>query len=338
MENNRTTVFCISCGCKRSYAITSQKVENTIRDISFEYVEMIAHCTECGEELYVPEVNDSNVESQENAYREAAQLISVSQINKIIEKYRIGAGPLAKIMGFGDVTINRYIGGQLPSRSHSNQLLEILSSYRKMEELLEENKHLISPVAYKKSRDAIDQLNSLYGHEKIYIVARYILNKAANDITPMALQKLLYYAQAFHRAMYDEDLFVDKCQAWARGPVYPHVYFKYRGYAYDPIERPLDYIEEDLLELTTREIDLLDAIVNAFGCYSGTVLSKFTHSERPWLEARGNLSPKDRSHSEIKKEVEDIYFKQVVSNYKIVNPCDIKNYSDAMVRRTCCSF
>ena len=237
-------------------------------------------------------------------------------------------------MGYGDITINRYVNGQLPSKKHSDELLEVLASHRKMEKRLEQNKESISPVAYKKCKDAIDQLNALYGNDRIDLVARYILNKSSSDITPMALQKLLYYAQSFFRALFGVDLFCDNCQAWIHGPVYPDVYFKYREYGYDPIEKPFQYLEEDLLKLTTREIDFLNSIISAFGCYSGNTLSRITHSEQPWIEARGNLKANDRGFTEISRTTIDGYFKQVISNYQIVNPCDIKKYSREMNRRT----
>jgi len=203
MSIENTTTFCPNCGCQKRYSLSSCKSENEIRGIPFEYVEHTAYCSDCGKELYIAEINDANVQAQEDAYRAASGLISVSEIAKVLEKYSIGAGPLAKLLGFGDVTINRYMGGQLPSKSHSDLLLELLVSHKKMDELLERNKDSISPVAYKKAREAIDRLNDLYGKDRIDIVTRYILNKSNSDVTPLALQKLLYYAQAFFYALFD---------------------------------------------------------------------------------------------------------------------------------------
>ena len=181
-------------------------------------------------------------------------------------------------MGFGEVTINRYIGGQLPSKDHSARLLEVLSSHKVMEKCLEANRDLITPVAYSKCREAINQLSVLYGQNKIELVARYILNKA-EEITPLALQKLLYFAQAFFIALYREPLFLDDCQAWAHGPVYPDIYYKYKDFGYNPIEKALPEDESNFSELTTRELHFLDSIVDIFGIYSGQVLSKITHNE-----------------------------------------------------------
>lgn len=324
------TVYCINCDEKTTYTVKCQRVEMTVRGTTFSYVEQSAYCAVCGEQVYVPEINDLNVVSREEAYRKAAHLITIPEINQIMKKYNIGAGPLAKVMGFGEVTINRYIGGQLPSKEHSALLLEVLSSHKIMEKRLEENKNYLKPVAYSKCRAAIDQLSVLYGQKRIEVVTRYMLTKAV-EITPLALQKLLYYAQAFFHALYNEPLFPDDCQAWALGPVYTDIYYRYKDYGYNPIEKSLPEDENDFSELTTRELSFLDAIVDIFGMYSGQVLSKITHNEQPWIEARGSLLPSDRSVTVIKRDTIDAYFKRVVDKYQIISPRDIMSYCSDMV-------
>lgn len=326
--DSRTT-FCIDCGCHQPFSVRDSREIITVRGLTFSYVESHAYCCNCGAEVYVPEINDANVNSSEEAYREAAGLIRVSEIEQMMKKYSIAAGPLAKLLGFGEVTINRYLSGQLPSRDHSDLLLKVAASYREMDLYLESGRDKIAPVAYQKCRAALDKLSDLYSDHKIELVARYILWRA-DDITPLALQKLLYYAQAFFYALFGEILFPDPCQAWARGPVYPDIYYKYKDYGYNPIDKPTEQFRESFNELTTREISLLNAVIDIFGAYSGSVLRDITHKERPWLEARGNLLPGDRSCTVIDQNEINAYFRSVVEQYQIINPCDICRYCDAM--------
>lgn len=272
------------------------------------------------------------MQSREDAYRKAAKLITVTEINEILEKYNIGAGPLAKLLDFGEITINRYVNGQLPSKSHSDILLEIRASHKKMEAILEKNKDEISTIAYEKCRLAIDSLKDIYNDEKIAVVTRYLLSKSA-DITPLALQKLLYYAQSFFYAIFGKVLFADDCQAWSRGPVFPEIYYKYRGFGYDPIQLPEIEFDPKLSDLLECEINLLDAILASFGKYSGSVLSKITHNEQPWLETRGSLHPTDRYITVISRDIINNYFVKIVEKYNIVNPCDISRYSEDMVEK-----
>lgn len=325
------TTFCPNCGKEVSFEIKTERISSTIRNVNFNYIEHAAYCNECGDEVYVAEINDLNVDSRENSFRKAANLISVEEIQNILNKYNIGAGPLARIMGFGEITINRYILGQLPSKKNSELLLEVHSSHKKMEEYLEQNKDKISHVAYEKCRNEINKFNDLFGSNKIEKVTRYLLFKI-NDVTPLSLQKLLYYSQSFFRSLYNEELFPDNCQAWAHGPVYPDVYYKFKDYGYDPIEKPTESFSSVVEELSTKEINFLDAIISAFGGYSGTILENITHNETPWLDARGNLQPNDRSVTVISKENINNYFKSIIEKYQIITPSDIVNYSKKMAQ------
>lgn len=328
--NEKATVFCINCDKKVDYRIETCRKKTTVRGIEFSYVEETAFCAECGEEVYVADVNDFNVASREDAYREANHIITIAEIRQLMKKYDIGAGPLAKLMGFGEVTVNRYIAGQLPSKEHSNMLYEVLFSHKVMKRKLEENRERITPVAYAKCNEAVERLSALYGSKRIEVVARYILSRA-EEITPLALQKLLYYSQAFYHALYGEDLFQDDCQAWAHGPVYSEIYSQYKDYGYNPIEKNLIENEADFSELTNREINLLNAVIDVFGMYSGQILSKITHNEQPWIEARGSLLPSDRSVTVISRKAINSYFDKIVEKYQIINPQDIERYCSDIV-------
>lgn len=324
-----SAVFCVECGDFEEYTENSSRETVTVRGITFDYVEKKACCARCGQRVYVPEINDENVKAQEDAYRKAAGLISITEIKELLEKYDIGAGPMALLLGFGQVTITRYLAGQLPSKRNSDVLLRVKEASECMEEYLEKGRSRITELAYNKCHAAILRLKERDGKRKIYIVARYLLYKA-EDITPMALQKLLYFSQAFYEAIFGTALFPDKCQAWTYGPVYPEIYNLYKSYNGAPIEKPQNIKQTEYL--TEDEADLLDSIVDTFGSYSGMVLSKITHSERPWLEARGNLYPEDKSTTVIDPETIRAYFREVVRVYGIEKPCDISRYCDAMCR------
>lgn len=329
----RSTAYCISCDNDVEYSVSTERVEAVVRDVRISYIELSARCACCGEEIYVAEINDANVRAREDAYREAANLITVTEIEEIMTRYNIGAGPLAKVLGLGDVTINRYLLGQLPSKQISEKLFELKANRRLMRDSLEENKARITETAYTKCREALDHLDALLGISKIENVTRYLLCRCA-DITPLALQKLLYYAQAFFHALFGKDLFTDDCQAWAHGPVYPDIYYQYREYGYDPIAAPVDILSsEQESGLSAEETNFLDTIINVFGSYSGKTLSSFTHAEKPWLVSRGSLKPDDRCTNTIKRDLINSYFDAVVQRLDIGDPCDISKYCDAMLHR-----
>lgn len=124
-------------------------------------------------------------------------------------------------------------------------------------------------------------------------VAKYILAKRGSMST-WKLQKLAYYSQAWHLVWRDDPLFSERIEAWANGPVVRALYDCHRGrFSVEDWERG------DENALTTGERKSIDAVLRAYGDLTGRQLSFLTHSEGPWREARGDLSPTARTDAEI---------------------------------------
>lgn len=123
-------------------------------------------------------------------------------------------------------------------------------------------------------------------------VARYFIVKAYEDgieaeITNMKVQKLLYYSQSLHLALYDQPLFEDEIQAWRYGPVCPPAYKFYSEFEAKQLPIPS---KEFLSQIPDQEKDLLEEIWGYFGGYHAYGLSDMTHVEFPWKKARKGLS------------------------------------------------
>ena len=134
-------------------------------------------------------------------------------------------------------------------------------------------------------------------------VAKYILSLSDPDegdiISPLKLQKLLYYAQGFSLAIYDRAIFSEDVMAWNHGPVVREVYREYRDYGSAHIPPPEDYDPEDIL--STEEQELLNDVYTAYGQYSAWRLSAMTHEEPPWRDTERDFTI---SHDKLKE-----YFK-----------------------------
>jgi uncharacterized phage-associated protein len=105
--------------------------------------------------------------------------------------------------------------------------------------------------------------------------------EAEGVITNMKLQKLLYYAQGFHLALFDTPLFAETIEASQYGPVVPEIYRQYKSYSCNALPEATDFSPE-IINLDTRE--LIDEVYEVFGKYTGTALANLTHEEAPWKE------------------------------------------------------
>jgi len=326
---NTKTVFCEECRKDVKYTVQSVPMAGTIKNKEYHYIGKEAHCTACGSLIFVPEISDSNLRSLYDVYRTQNGIISLDMIRAIPEKYRIGRRPLSLLLGWGEQTFSRYYDGDIPTKQYSDILTRIYNEPLFFSKLLETNRqNFKSALSYEKSRCAVDALLKTYlpTDSKINSVIQYLLNQC-EDITPLALQKALYYIQGFYYAFYNSFLFVEDCQAWVHGPVYRDIYFRYRDYHFDPIGKTPSF---NTGCFSADEKAIYDSIIKHICCYSGKILERFTHNEAPWLNARGDLpllAPSDRI---IEKNAIGEYFEIVKTKYNMLNPSDIKNYAQDM--------
>lgn len=320
-------VVCEHCRTEVNYKIFKRQVHEEIDNVNFTYEEEYALCEKCKNEVYVSEIHDKNLFNYNEAYKRATGIITIDEINQIISKYNIGKKPLSILLGWGEGTISRYISGDFPSKKYSDILKDILISEKSMLNLLEENKSSITNVAYEKSLAAI---NSLIKNKALSIqdLAKYIT--CTHDITPKALQKILYYIQGFSMSFNNEPLFYDIPEAWVHGPVYPEVYSRYSNFKYNIIEEDSKNIK---LNLEESDQNLIDCILKFFTKYSGDVLEKITHIELPWLNARKGIARSEASKNPIELDSIKDYFFKVKNKYNMINYCDVKQYLDDMLTK-----
>lgn len=69
ITNKDGKTFCIECGRRTRYETNIGWETITVKGITFTYLRLTARCCVCGNEIYVPEVNDANVKARECAYK-----------------------------------------------------------------------------------------------------------------------------------------------------------------------------------------------------------------------------------------------------------------------------
>lgn len=329
---NTRKVFCEMCRDDVDYVAAVVPMAGTIKEKEYSYTGKEAHCARCGSPIYVPELSDSNLRALYDVYRQANNIIALEKIRELPERYDIGKRPLSLLLGWGEQTFSRYYDGDVPTKQYSDILVRIYNEPAFYAELLESNrKNLKSTLAYEKSRRAVDSLlsDNMSSDSKINIVIQYLLSQC-EDITPLALQKALYYIQGFYFAFYQTFLFTEDCQAWVHGPVYRDIYSRYRDYRFDPIGNT-DLFDASIF--SSGEKAIYDSVIHNLCCYSGKILECFTHNEAPWLTARGDLPITVPSDRIIDKALIGDYFCTVKAKYNMISPSDIKEYAQDMFLR-----
>lgn len=131
-------------------------------------------------------------------------------------------------------------------------------------------------------------------------------------MSAMKLQKLVYYAQAWHLVWDEEPLFAERIEAWANGPVVPELYRFHRG-VFELSRWKLGSVQS----LTASERETIDIVIQHYGDKPAHWLSELTHKEDPWRDARRGLPPGARSDVEITPAAMNEYYGSLIDGSEV---------------------
>jgi uncharacterized phage-associated protein len=140
-----------------------------------------------------------------------------------------------------------------------------------------------------------------------YVIRR--VTEGGSSIAHIKLQKLMYYVQVWSLVLRKERAFDGEFQAWVHGPVSRKLFSRFHDITlYGEIgagsanSGASDEIPSDLAAL-------IDEVLEVYGKYSGAQLEQLSHTEKPWIIARGEIGQWDKCENTIKDEDILAYYK-----------------------------
>ena len=116
------------------------------------------------------------------------------------------------------------------------------------------------------------------------------------QVTPMQIQKLVYFGHGWHFAYHEDLLCEEPAQAWSWGPVFPTLYHAVKNWRTSPIENDViavrfiqsngQHLVEKTVPRITDEDDLvfLEMLWDVYGEMTGPALSSLSHDiNGPWF-------------------------------------------------------
>jgi len=239
--------------------------------------------------------------------------ISSEELKELLERYCIGKKPLAALLGWGATTILRYADGVAPTGEYAGHLRKLYEEPLYYLELLEEHKDRLTPVAYKKSKNAVlDYLTA----SKLWCAVQYVIGRTEGDVSAYRVVMTLYYAQAFSLGLKDSALFLEECTLSSAGDVpYAECYeqVKINGTRHC-------FAAERLL--TQEEERFLDAAYDMLLWYGPAEMKLVFAAERRYIR----VSRTENGGKKIKNAALAGYFRKVVQGYKITKPEEFNLY------------
>lgn len=140
--------------------------------------------------------------------------------------------------------------------------------------------------------------------------------RAGERLTPMKVQKLVYFAHGWTLALTDRPLINEQVEAWRFGPVVPSLYHTLKHYGSEaiPTGRRLSaqaiFGDGDPLPLEEFDRKLVEKIWRVYGRFQAVELSEMTHSSgSPWHKTWHN-GGKNKKGTDIPDEEIRQFFRQ----------------------------
>ncbi|MDU0946243.1 MAG: type II TA system antitoxin MqsA family protein [Intestinibacter bartlettii] len=308
--------YCEKCGKKVETIVILKKETYKVLGEDIDVEARVLVCPECHNEFYCEELDNATLTNAYNKYRKRHKLLLPSEIKQIRELYGLSQRSFAKLLNWGDKTINRYENGSIQDSAHNSLLLflrnpENMKSYllenensldeKQESKLLEVVNKLISEnekecsdkffEIYISSEPSIDNGFKSFDYEKFAAMVVFFAIKGT-DLLKTKLMKLLNYS--------DMLFYKENCVSIS-GLKYVHL-------QYGPVPEKFDVLlgklEEDKIahieveffgkyerhkvvpdertiieELTDKEIKVLERVYNKFIDFGSVEISNYSHKE-----------------------------------------------------------
>ena len=119
--------FCTACRKPTAYHLQQTWEKERICNKEYTFRFTTAFCTECRKKMHIPGLIDRNNQERDEQYRRMERLISVEEIQKLLNLCLMGPDALSAALGFDRQAIGCYLQGQMPSREHSDIMRRALA-------------------------------------------------------------------------------------------------------------------------------------------------------------------------------------------------------------------
>lgn len=310
---------CFECGNRNDIELKKVIRRYNGEGYAFELEVEVPVCLKCGNEIYDDEIENIIREKANCIIREKRSIITRDEIKEILMKYNISQKTLSKLLGWGEITLTRYItNNYTPSKENSDLLKSLNNPYIFQKYINLEMQKEASSIDKKLIIKCQNKLNEILSHmenEKIYKIVDWFLSQSSveNPISHLALQKSLYFVQSWSKIINRKWMFDDDCQAWVHGAVYPKIYNMFKDFKYGTLPQ----ISKEI-ELEEQELQVLEFVKkNYTDIYTPKALENICHQEKPYQLARIGKRIDEQSNEIIKKEDIESYYKNVASKYEI---------------------
>lgn len=326
--------YCVNCDDERALREEVRRHTLVIKGKRIEFDAEVAVCQVCGEVVASPDYDDAALRKAYDLYRKQQGLLTSEEIVTLRKRYGLSQRALARLLGWGLVTIQRYEKGVIQDRAHDQVLRSLFDPRRvlallgregddltpgereclrrKAQEIFEKERAqwTLADVA----RELPDQQPNVYNGWRRFDVLRFATAVSwfatrVENLVKTKLAKLLWLADFKHFRDFGVSITGVSYARLPHGPA-PDKFGLLLSHAavagvieleeaefgeyIGDMIRPLTPLDETLFD--EHETATFEYILRRFGRHSAKRLSELSHQENAWLErANGELIPYDEA-------------------------------------------
>ena len=315
--------YCEKCGKEFETRIITKRESYDVCGETIEVDAQVLVCTECGEEFYSEELDNTTLVQAYNEYRRRHKLLLPEEIKKIREQYGLSQRSFAKLLNWGDKTICRYENGSIQDKAHNSLLLflrepenmrtylmenEVILNERQKGKLLAIVENLEQNEEYRAGRKFFNHYFTkvpceengyrAFDYDKFCAMVLFFAHRST-ELLKTKLMKLLNYSDMI---FYKENGISISGVRYAHlpyGPVPENFDILLGTMAADHIahievfydngyEKHQVIPEEEIPEgiLSENELEVLERIYNKFASFGSVDISNYSHKEKGYMETK----------------------------------------------------
>ena len=160
--------ICPNCEKKTDLELIQSNEEIIIRGEPIKVDVEYYKCLTCGEEFEDPRSKDDPIDKAYRKYRKQHGMIQPEEIRALRRQYGLTQAEMAKLLGWGAITLSRYENGALQDEVHE-KILRLVKDPRNLLKLIEETPEALLD---EKRQRLVEELrvaeNKVYSFERIY--------------------------------------------------------------------------------------------------------------------------------------------------------------------------
>lgn len=134
--------YCAKCNKNVEYSVIENKIDK-FKGIKIDVIEYIGVCNECGEKLYIDELEDENARKICSKYRDETGMVTPNEFEGFKAEFNLTDLELSLITGCTEVVLDCMMDDTyLQSKEDDNKLRKIIRNKGKLEDIIRERMDL----------------------------------------------------------------------------------------------------------------------------------------------------------------------------------------------------